>query len=378
MLRYFLSTVFAVTALSTLAIAEDPKPAEPNKATESRVELPAAAKDAAFEAHLDLNALGAAWSAGDADTLAALATKLSDGERALGKPHPKLSADKLHTEAIRAAIASKNVKALDQILAAAEKAKHSERIAAAKAAKQLIRATRATEPALTPNDKRTDETNIQLHLYSDAISNAKRTGDSETLAELEKSIADNPYLKGDTATAMHKAIAAARTEIPADDAGADLLRQLAANSRGGDVAMPGVLAIDFSGTSPVFPPASKMASSAGTTANPIGVGQLAIDVAPKATPAAKKVTVNYNVLNRVTKYNVAYAVVSPGNKALVAYLKPNSYTNCSCTFAAGAGTPMIRIYQVGGKPAKDFTVANGGKYAFQIKPSTGLIENFFR
>ncbi len=378
MYRYFLSTVFAVTAMSSLAIAEDPKPAEPNKATETVVELPAAAKDAAFEAHLDLNALGAAWSAGDADTLAVLAEKLSDGERALGKPHPKLPADKLVYEAIRAAVSSKNLKALNAILTTAEKAKRPDHIAAAKAAMQLIRTTRATEPALTPNDKRTDETNIQLHLYADAIVNSKRTGDSETLAELDKSIDDNPYLKGDTAMAMHKAIAAARTEIPADNAGADLLRQLAASSRGGDVAMPGVLAIDFSGTSPVFPPTSKMAASAGTASNPIGVGQLAIDVAPKATPAAKKTTVNYNVLNRVTKYNVAYAVVSPGNKSVVAYLKPNSYTNCSCTFTMGAGTPKIRIYQVGGKPPRDFTVANGGKYAFQIKPSTGLIENFFR
>ena len=89
-------------------------------------------------------------------------------------------------------------------------------------------------------------------------------------------------------------------------------------------------------------------------------------------------TVNYNVLNRVTKYNVAYAVVSPGNKAVVAYLKPNSYTNCLFTFIAGEGTLKIRIYQVGGKPPRDFTVANNGKYAFQIKPSSGLIENFFR
>jgi hypothetical protein len=372
--------------------ADGPKVLTPEKAPDPAPVTPVDLKDAAFDAYIDPDALAKAWAGLEPGALADVALKLVAGEKAVGRAHQKLPADKLFEVALRVAADKKDIQTLERIAAETEKMKRADLHEKTEFVLKLARTSRAVDPALTPGDKHSPETNIQLHLYQSAIEIARLNRDAQALKDLEKSLAENPHLKGTTAAAMKKLLHETLDNLPKEeDESIALLRKLSGQSRGG-ATKPGDLAVDTSGAGGTYTPGPgegfslipfPVSPSLGTPLKPavagnVGLSLIGSNPKPAPPPPPKEVKVAFTIINRVTQYSVAFDLVPAPGKPFTIMLNPDGKAHpFSVGYVPGVGTPAIKIWQVGGKAPLSFSVANGGKYQFLMDPKDGnKIKNY--
>ena len=378
---------------------EAPKVLTPEKAPERPAEKSVEPQDPAFAEHVDLNKVAEAWSGSDSEALTDLAVKLSAGERTLGRPNKQLPAHKLFEAALNTAAAKRDIKTLERLAAEANKAGHKELHEKAIILLRVAKSARAIDPLLTPSDKHSTETNIQLHLYNDSIKMARLNRDAEALKYLETTLTDNPHLTGATAMAMKKQIREAMDNLPKDDdESISLLRKMAAGSRAVTAMAPakvGVVGVDTSGvtydtkdvaTASDLANTIRLPAGWGSSSSPITAGTLSVESvnrqvqgfslnegpAPKAGPRKPSGKVaKFTIQNAVPQSycnGVMFSLICPDNGATALCLIKPDNKSYPFNIAYSSGTPAIRIYQVGGKAALTYSVANNGRYQFQVNP----------
>jgi hypothetical protein len=202
-------------------------------------------KDEAFEGRIDLGKVGAAWARGDASALADLAFRLTEEERVLRRPHKHVPAKVLFQGALGLAVANNDVETIERLeqylkesapaAAPAEKAAREDLLVRLDAGKKLARASRKGEPPLTVRiDLVEPEAFEAFRSLLDRIRSARATGDAASLVGIEGGLDAVVELDAGQRAYLRRAAAEARRMMPAPhDAGADVLRRLAAASRGG-------------------------------------------------------------------------------------------------------------------------------------------------
>src|SRR5579859_2366114 len=106
------------------AAADKPKLLTPQKApADPGANKPIDLKDEAFDPYIKPDELAQAFAGLDPEALVEIAFKLLDAERAVGRPHKKVSGDQAFDAALRVAIERKSLAAMQKAVLASAKMK---------------------------------------------------------------------------------------------------------------------------------------------------------------------------------------------------------------------------------------------------------------
>jgi hypothetical protein len=227
MFRLFsLPLVFLAVTLSFSPAAEEVKDDSP---------IPATLKDPAFSRYVDLALVRTALTERDPAILCDVALQLAEGERVLLRSHKGLPSSRVFTIALEVATQAGDKATLARLAKTFKAQKNNDLAMLADAALKVGgKARRVDSSLLVSPDSMSVEGLVLYRSFLEQIKLAKTLKDREKLEELEKSIASLPDLGDTQRKALKKMITAAKGALPkADDDGDDLLRKLAASSRGG-------------------------------------------------------------------------------------------------------------------------------------------------
>lgn len=300
--------------------------------------------DPPFERCVNLRLLAKSLDDLNQADLADAALQMAEAERVLQRHHRcGITASDLSRLAARLAQKRGDAVTLARLAAAAERSGDKDLQARIQAGAKLAGPSRAADPgALISVEEATPAMFAALRQFRQAISRTELLNDAKGLESLKERIAHWIDLPRAQRAALEQAVDKARESMPTKQNGTEmLLTKLAASSRDWGISNT---PLDPSTWDP-----SKWLSPPQTTPSTFD------------DPQGPQI-IRFSIVNR-TNYSVPFALGQS-----IYRLSPGQSNSYSTTVSS------IRISQVGGS-SMDYSLSNGGVYAFQVNPRTGKIQN---
>ena len=224
------ATIASVTLAGTQLSAQD--------ATDDQAAQPPVSEmyDADFAKHVDLRMLGIAWQSLDAKLMTDVALQLREGEKVLGRKHPKITSDQILAMASKVAADSEDLETLERLTRVAEASGNQDQVAKMKQIGSLAAKSRDLKGDLksVPMFSAEDVNNGALAAFANLILQiraAKVTGDKDALGNLKEATDLLTSLQDSHRSRLKGLIDDAMDSIGDPDDAADALQKLTGPSR---------------------------------------------------------------------------------------------------------------------------------------------------